>query len=50
MLTAGLSAFAFRFGGFRFGHGGGGFGFVVQLLILAGFVIWAISRPSANAS
>jgi hypothetical protein len=48
MSTAGLNALAFRFGGF--GHGGGGFGFVVLLLILAGVVIWAMSRPHSNAS
>jgi len=43
MLTAGLNALAFRFGGF--GHGGGGFGFLLLFVILAGVVIWAISRP-----
>ncbi len=45
MLTAGLNDLAFRFG-FRFGHGGGGFGFFILLLILAGVIVWAISRPS----
>jgi len=50
MLTAGLDAVAFRFGGFRFGHGGGGFGFVVLFLILAGVAIWAVSRPSGTES
>jgi hypothetical protein len=50
MFTAGLNALAFRFGGFRFGHGGGGFGFVVLFLILAGAIIWAVSRPSGAES
>jgi hypothetical protein len=48
MSTAGLNALAFRFGGF--GHGGGGFGFAFLLLILAGVVIWAISRPGGAES
>ncbi|MGB6724477.1 MAG: hypothetical protein WBE74_01155 [Terracidiphilus sp.] len=48
MFTAGLNALAFRFGGF--GHGGGGFGFVVLLLILAGVVVWAISRSGGAES
>jgi hypothetical protein len=49
MFTAGLNELAFRFGGFRFGHGDG-FGFVVLFLILAGVVIWAISRSGAAES
>jgi hypothetical protein len=48
MYTAELNAMAFRFGGF--GHGGGGFGFVVLFLIVAGVAVWAVSRPSHNAS
>ncbi len=48
MFTAGLNALAFRFAGF--GRGGGGFGFVVLFLILAGVVIWALSRPSGADS
>jgi hypothetical protein len=43
-----------RFGHFRFGHFGGhggdsGFLFVIGLLF-AGLLIWAITRPSRNAS
>jgi hypothetical protein len=49
MFTAELNALAFRFGGFRLGHGGG-FGFVVLLLILAGVDIWAVSRPNGVES
>ena len=45
MLTTGLNLLALRFGGF--GHGGGGVGFVVLILLLSGMVIWAIAGSSS---
>ncbi|HTW79136.1 MAG TPA: hypothetical protein VME23_06330 [Terracidiphilus sp.] len=49
MFAAGLNSLALRFGGFRFGHGGGGIAFVLVMLILAGVVIWAISRSGVDS-
>jgi hypothetical protein len=46
MFTAASNALAFRFGGL--GHGGG-FGFVVLFLILAGVVVWALSSSGTES-
>jgi hypothetical protein len=52
MGTAGLNALALvRFGGFRFGHGGGGgFGWLLIGLIVIGVAIWAITRTERSES
>jgi hypothetical protein len=46
------SALAFaRFGGFHFGHGGGG-GFIslIVLAAIVGVIAWALTRPSGTQS
>jgi hypothetical protein len=52
MLTAGMNDLAmFRFGGFRFGHGGGeGFALLLMGLVAVGVLVWALSHTGSNQS
>jgi hypothetical protein len=51
MLNAGLNALALaRLGGFRIGHGGDGFGWLLIGLVAIGMGIWTISRTERNES
>jgi hypothetical protein len=52
MLTAGMNALAMiRFGGFRFGHGGGeSFALLLMGLVAAGVLVWALSHSGGNES
>lgn len=50
MLTAGMNALAMvRFGGFRFGHGGGdGIGLLLMGVVVFGVLIWALSHSHSD--
>jgi|SRR5580658_1309570 hypothetical protein len=52
MLTAGMNDLAMiRFGGFRFGHGGGeGFALLLMGLVAVGVLVWALSHSDHNQS
>jgi hypothetical protein len=52
MLTAGMNDLAMmRFGGFRFGHGGGdGFLLLMMGVVALGVLIWALSHSDQNQS
>jgi hypothetical protein len=46
LFAAGLNALALRLGGF--GHGGG-FAFLLIMLIMVGVLVWAIARSGAES-
>jgi hypothetical protein len=52
MLTAEMNDLAMiRFGGFRFGHGGGeGFALLLMGLVAVGVLVWALSHSDRNQS
>jgi hypothetical protein len=52
MAAAGMNALAmFRFGGFRFGHGGGdAFALLLMGLVAFVLVVWALSHSDGKQS